>query len=182
MRTLRLRVFPDPVLRKKAAKIESFGTMAETVKEMAKIMYSSKGIGLAAPQAGLSVRLFIIDVGNGLREFINPQITLKPGKRTKMEEGCLSVPGVGVVVKRPQRVRVRAQDAEGEFFVDEFEGLAARAIQHENDHLNGKLIIDHLDPVRYFIAAHRTKKSRGGPSADTCEVTCNDRKRDTRGS
>lgn len=179
MGKLQLRIFPDPALRKKAVKIERFGTTAETVKEMARIMYASKGIGLAAPQVGLSIRLFIIDVGDGLREFIDPQITIKPGKITKMEEGCLSVPGVGVVVKRPQRIRVRAQNAEGGFFAEEFEGLAARAIQHENDHLNGKLIIDYLDPVRHFIAARRFRTSRDGRKSTTCEVTCYDRKRDT---
>lgn len=179
MGTLKLSIFPDPVLRRKAAKIEGFGTLAEVVKEMAGIMYSSKGIGLAAPQVGLSVRLFVIDVGDGLREFINPQITERWGRKIKMEEGCLSVPGVGVVVKRPDRIRVRARDAKGGLFTEEFEGLAARAIQHENDHLNGKLIIDYLDPVRYFITARKFKTSRGGQKANTCEVTCNDRKRDT---
>ncbi len=179
MGTLQLRTFPDPVLRKKAVKIEEFGTLAETVEEMARIMYASKGIGLAAPQVGLSIKLFVIDVGNGLRAFLNPQITVKPGKRTKMEEGCLSVPAVGVVVKRPDRIKVKAQSMEGDLFTEEFEGLAARAIQHENDHLNGKLIIDYLDPVRYFMASRKFKASRGGRKANTCEVTCNDRKRDT---
>ena len=175
MTKLTLRIFPDPVLRGKAKQVKDFAGMQDTVANMARTMYESGGVGLAAPQVGSSLRLFVIDVGCGLREFVNPRILSRSRAKLKMDEGCLSVPGVNITVIRPGRVKVMAQNARGEFFTEEFEGMAARAIQHENDHLDGKLIVDYLDPIRYFLTARRfrstVRKKR------TCEVVCNDGKR-----
>lgn len=171
-----LRIFPDPVLRGKAKQVKDLAGMTDTVADMARAMYESGGVGLAAPQVGLSLRLFVIDVGCGLREFVNPRILSRSRAKLKMSEGCLSVPGVNITVTRPGSVKVMAQNGRGEFFTEEFEGMAARAIQHENDHLDGKLIIDYLDPVRYFITARRFRAARGGKKR-TCEVVCNDGKR-----
>jgi peptide deformylase len=182
MGSLKLRIFPDPVLRVKAKDVEDFKGIGTLVKEMAGIMYESNGIGLAAPQVGVSKRILIIDVGDGLREFINPRITQRAAKKTKMEEGCLSVPGVGVTVWRPERIKLKAFDADGEPFTEEYKGLAARAVQHECDHLDGKVILDYLDPVRYFITARKFKTPAKTRKGKTCEVACNDGKRHTKRS
>lgn len=182
MCSLKLRIFPDPVLRAKAKDVEDFMGIGTLVKEMAELMYVSNGIGLAAPQVGVSKRVLIIDVGDGLREFINPKITQRAAKKTKMEEGCLSVPGVGVTVWRPERIKVKALDANGAAFTEEFKGLAARAIQHEYDHLEGKVILDYLDPLRYFITARKFKGRNKARKGKTCEVACNDGKRHTKRS
>lgn len=174
---LTMRIFPDPILRAKAKEIKDARAFADIVREMAETMYVSKGIGLAAPQVGISLRLFVVDVGAGLREFINPQIIYRSRARSRMEEGCLSVPGVNVTVSRPIKIKVRATDVTGASFTEEFEGLEARAIQHENDHLNGKMILDYLDPVRQFITSRRLKKKNHTETKRTCEVVCDDRKR-----
>ena len=172
---LTLRIFPDPVLRDKAKQVKDFSGIADTVANMERTMNTCGGIGLAAPQVGLNLRLFIIDVGCGLKEFINPRLLSRSRAKSKMDEGCLSVPGVNVSVTRPERVKVMAQNAKGEFFTAEFDGLVAKAVQHENDHLDGKLILDYLDPVRYFLMARRFRL-RGTGAKKTCEVVCDDGK------
>ena len=118
-------------------------------------MYINQGIGLAATQVGLGLSILVVDIGDGLEKFINPVILEKAKKKFRMEEGCLSLPGVVVNVLRPERVKVRAQNERGEFFIKTFDGLFAKAIQHEIDHLHGKLIIDYLDPFRYFISTRK---------------------------
>jgi len=180
MGSLKIRIFPDPVLRLKASSVADFDGVAGTLRAMAETMYASSGIGLAAPQVGISLRMLVIDAGDGLREFVNPHIISRSSAKSKMEEGCLSVPGVGVVVSRPARIKVKAQNAKGELFTEEFDGLAARAIQHEADHLSGKLILDYLDPVRYFLTARKFRAKGGLSLKRTCEVVCNDGKRHTR--
>lgn len=182
MGSLKLRIFPDPVLRVKAKEVDDFKGISSVIEEMAEIMYASNGIGLAAPQVGLSKRILIIDVGDGRRDFINPKITQRSAKKTKMEEGCLSVPGVGVTVSRPDRIKVKASDASGKLISEEFKGLAARAIQHECDHLDGKVILDYLDPVRFFITARKFKHPAKTRKGKTCEVSCNDGKRNSKRS
>jgi peptide deformylase len=124
-------------------------------------MYISQGIGLAAPQVGLESSVMIIDIGEGLINFINPDIIESSGRKTSMEEGCLSLPGISVNVKRPEKIKVRAQNEKGEFFIKNYEGLYAKAVQHEVDHLHGRLIIDYLDPVRKFFV-QRQLISTGG--------------------
>jgi peptide deformylase len=147
--------FPDKRLRVRAKPVERFDAeLKRLVDDMAETMYAGHGVGLAAPQVGVPLRVFVIDAANNeedapsdLRVFINPSIVSTEGE-VVWNEGCLSFPGIREDVRRAERVKVRAQDASGEFFELEAEGLLAIAIQHENDHLDGTLIIDHLSLLR----------------------------------
>lgn len=112
--------------------------------DMAETMYAAEGVGLAAPQVGILRRICVIDVGDGLIELINPVITEKSGSQTD-SEGCLSIPGRSEKVKRPMRVTVRAQDRDGNNITVTGEGLKARAMCHEIDHLDGILYIDRAE-------------------------------------
>jgi len=157
--------YPDKRLRIPGKPVEVFDdALAVLVEDMAETMYAAPGVGLAAPQVGVSQRLFIIDVATGedepsdLRVFINPQFVSREGEIC-FEEGCLSFPGVHEEVVRAQRVSVRAQGVSGEVFELEAEGLLAIAIQHENDHLEGKLMVDHLGMLRRRLV-HRAMVKR----------------------
>lgn len=121
----------------------------ELVKDMFETMYAAKGIGLAAPQVGKNVALMIIDLEDSPLVFINPQIIKKSGKETS-NEGCLSLPGLSEKVERATRVVARAIDLNGDEFEITAEGLLARAIQHETDHLDGILFIDRISKARKF--------------------------------
>lgn len=162
--------YPDKRLRNKGLPVTDFGPELERlVEDMAETMYAAPGVGLAAPQIGVSKRIFIIDVATGddqpsdLRVFINPEIIELVGTLI-FEEGCLSFPGVHEEVKRAERVSVRAQDITGAFFELEADGLLAVAIQHENDHLNGELMIDHLSLLKRRMV-HRAMSKRAASSA-----------------
>ena len=159
MSPLEVKTYPDPCLRIKTKAVEQFDRdIEDTLRLMADIMYIDQGIGLAATQVGLGLSMMVVDIGDGLTNFVNPFIVDKSGKKFKMEEGCLSLPGVLVNVSRPKKIKVKAQDAHGDFFTKSFDGLTATAIQHELDHLSGRLIIDYLDPFRYFVATRRLAK------------------------
>lgn len=140
---LNIRVVGDPVLRKpvKAVK-EITARHRELLSAMARLMYASKGIGLAANQVGIDESMIVIDIGEGLYKLINPRI-VKRGGSYVMEEGCLSVPGISIKVKRSQRVKVQALDHEGKAVSLEACDLLACVFQHEIDHLHGKLIVDY---------------------------------------
>lgn len=162
--------YPDKRLRELAKPVENFdGELARLLEDMAETMYAAPGVGLAAPQIGVPLRLFLIDISTGedapsdLRIFINPEIVEKVGEIC-YEEGCLSFPGIHEEVKRAERVKVRAQDGEGKLFELEAEGLLAIAIQHENDHLNGKLMVDHLSMLRRRLV-HRSMMKRAASEA-----------------
>ena len=133
-------------LREKSAPVEE---ITEEIKalaaEMIKTMYKAEGVGLAAPQIGRNIRMFVADSGSGAQVFINPQITATSVELAEMEEGCLSVPGIYEKIARPQSVRIRAQDESGKKRVIEATGYLARIIQHEYDHLDGVLFIDKID-------------------------------------
>lgn len=132
-------------LRVKANPITKFdGRLGVILRDMADTMYQADGIGLAAPQVGIARRLVVVDVGDGLIEFVNPEITATQGE-CGMPEGCLSVPGRRGYVLRPEKISVRAQDKTGKFFDLEADGLLARCIQHEIDHLNGVLYVDKME-------------------------------------
>ena len=134
------------VLRKKCKVVtEITPRTLKLIKDMAETMYEADGVGLAAPQVGILQRIFVIDVFDdyGLRVFINPEILEVSGTQIG-EEGCLSVPGEAAEIERPNYVKVKALNEKGEEFVLEATELLARAILHENDHLNGKLFIDYL--------------------------------------
>lgn len=142
-----IRLEGDEVLRKHSKVVEKVDNKILTlIKDMGETMYEADGVGLAAPQVGILKRIFVIDVydGEGLRVFINPEILETKGVQDG-EEGCLSIPGISEDVKRPNYVKVKALNEKGEQFVLEAEELLARAICHENDHLDGILFIDHVN-------------------------------------
>ena len=153
MNKIELKTYPESCLRKRTSPVKQFkDNLPEVLKTMSDIMYINQGIGLAATQVGLEGSFLVVDIGDGMTPFINPEILERSKERIRMEEGCLSLPGVAVDVPRAERIKVRAQDENGESFVKEFAGLMARVIQHEIDHLNGKLIIDYMNPVKKVIA------------------------------
>jgi peptide deformylase len=155
--------YPDPVLAKKGVPVTDFGPeLAQFVKEMWASMYAAHGIGLAAPQVGISKRITVIDVSFNERPedkvvLINPAIIDRHGKQFE-EEGCLSLPEIREKVQRAARVKVRAQNVSGEFFEIEGEDLLARAMQHEIDHLDGILFIDHLSGLKRDLVKRRIRK------------------------
>ena len=141
-----IRTKGDEVLRKKCRNVDTINERTLTlIEDMIDTMYDADVVGLAAPQVGILKRIFVIDVYDdyGPRVFINPEI-LEVGGCQIGEEGCLSVPGVSEDVERPNYVKVKALNEKGEEFILEAEELLARAICHENDHLNGVLFVDHL--------------------------------------
>lgn len=144
---LKIRVFGDPVLRKKAKSIKEVTSFHRNIlSEMARLMYTESGIGLAASQVGISESMIVVDIGIGLYKLINPIIAKKEGRQA-MEEGCLSVPGVCIKVKRAAKVLVKALDEDSKPVTIDAEGLLACVLQHEIDHLNGKLIIDYASLI-----------------------------------
>jgi peptide deformylase len=160
MQDLKIRKFPEAVLRKKAAKVAKVtDSIRSLLSEMAKTMYASQGVGLAAVQVGIDKQLAVIDVGDGLIKMINPVIVKKDGLETQ-EEGCLSCPGVSVKIKRASKVVVSFMTENGDVVELKASGLLARAVQHELDHLSGKLIIDYLGPITRLLAKKKLAGSR----------------------
>jgi peptide deformylase len=156
--------YGDPLLEQKAEPVTEFNTpeLRETLADMFETMYAAKGVGLAAPQIGLSQQISVIDVSVGENEadklvIINPEITCREGKQVG-EEGCLSIPGFREPVSRANRVTVRAQNEKGEPIELSGEELLARAFQHEIDHLNGILFINHLSGLKRDIIRRKIKK------------------------
>lgn len=146
MATRQIRFKDDEILRKKSRKVEKITPMIKILlDDMAETMYEADGCGLAAPQVGILRRVITIDVGddNGLIELINPVIVEQEGEQTKAE-ACLSLPGESGVVKRPEKVKVKAINRNGEEFEIEGEGLLAIALCHEIDHLDGILYTDKM--------------------------------------
>ncbi len=139
----------DEVLRAENKKVTVFDdALKMLVDAMFDTLVEADGVGLAAPQVGVSERFFIVDLRRGEDSryvFINPEILETSIEECPYEEGCLSIPGLYHEVIRPQRVKVQAQDLSGKHFTIEADGMLARVIQHENDHLNGILFVDHLD-------------------------------------
>jgi peptide deformylase len=156
--------YPDPRLRKVAAAVAAVTPdIQRLVRDMAETMYAAPGVGLAATQVDVHKRIIVMDISetrDELRVFINPELLRAEGE-AECEEGCLSVPGYYDKVTRAAIVRVRAQDERGEVFEQEAEGLLAVCLQHEMDHLIGKVFVDHLSPLkRARLAARLRKKQR----------------------
>ena len=147
MKKYDLKYYPDPVLRKIASPVTGVNkVIRHLINVMSKIMYSHQGIGLAAPQVGILKKVVIVDIGEGLISMINPEILTGLGEDF-MEEGCLSLPDTGINIKRKQSIFVRYIDRNEKEKECELNGLTARVIQHEIDHLNGVLIIDYAPLV-----------------------------------
>jgi peptide deformylase len=169
--------FPDPRLREVSRPVTVFdATLRELVTDMKDTMYLAEGAGLAAIQIGEPLRLFIIDPEVAGRTaddpplvVANPELLSISEEEQTGDEGCLSFPGIFVSVKRGQRARVRAQDVDGKTFEVEGEGLFARALQHENDHLSGRLLVDMVGPVKRQIIKRKMRKEN--EKEDEAEAT-----------
>ena len=145
---LEVLVDPHPILRKKSLPVEDFSVMSKLKDKMVESMRESRGIGLAAPQVGLSLRLFVMDIYHeGLISetlmLINPEIVNKKGVAA-IEEGCLSLPGKNILVERSEEVKLKYFTEQGEEKIRTFEGIPSICVQHEMDHLNGVLMTDYL--------------------------------------
>ena len=143
--------YPDPRLHQSATPVTEFtAQLKQLAEDMAETMYAAPGVGLAAPQVNVHQRLIVVDVSedkNGLMVLVNPQIIAREGEQ-EYEEGCLSVPGVYSKISRAARVRVQAQNLDGEPFEIEADGLLAVCLQHEIDHLDGKVFVDYLSQLK----------------------------------
>jgi peptide deformylase len=150
-------VYGDAVLRKKATNIEVGTDLKQLIEDMYETMHAANGIGLAAPQIGKSIRLFVVD-GTILEDeptlkdfkqaFINPTIVDESGTEWPFEEGCLSIPNIREDVSRKEKLKIKYYDEAWQLREEEFDGMKARIIQHEYDHIEGKLFIDYLTPLK----------------------------------
>ena len=163
--------YPHPRLREKGVHVDAVtDEVKKLVDDMAETMYAAPGVGLAATQIGETVQIFVVDTAeegapSDFRVFINPEILSGEGDIV-WQEGCLSFPGVQEDIERNAKVRVRAQDRDGKWFELEAEGLLAVAIQHEYDHLQGVLMIDHMGPLKKRLT-HRKMVKRAEEQAAT---------------
>jgi peptide deformylase len=152
MSLLNILRYPDPRLHKVAKPVAAFDArLKRLVEDMADTMYEAPGVGLAATQVDVHEQVIVIDTSdahNDLRVFINPEITWASDEKQVYDEGCLSVPGIYDGVERPARVKVRAVDVDGKPFELEADGLLAVCIQHEMDHLKGKVFVEYLSPLK----------------------------------
>ena len=160
MSLLDIRVLGDPILRQETVPVtEVTDELRRLIDGMFETMYAAKGIGLAAPQVGRTERLTVIDVDEEPLVLINPEIVFTEGK-IKGEEGCLSIPEIYGDVTRPERVVIEALDEQGNRYRREAAGLKARAIQHEIDHLDGILFLDHLSLIKRQMLLAKWRRER----------------------
>ena len=163
MSTLEILEFPDPRLRMIAKPVETFDDdLRILIDDMIETMYAAQGIGLAATQVNVHRQFVVLDVSEAQdqpREYINPQILEEEGSEV-CEEGCLSVPGIYAEVKRAEKIRVRAFDRHGEVFEEDLDGMHAICLQHEMDHLKGKLFVDYLSPLKQRMVRKKLEKQR----------------------
>ena len=185
-----IRIWPDPALSKVATPVDVFDKEIETlVKDMFETMYEANGVGLAATQIAVPLRVLIIDLDpsnegeddpelkeelahlgfTGPREFINPELLEAEGQ-IEWEEGCLSVPGVTELVRRERHIRVRAFDRYGEEFTIECHGLFSVALQHEMDHLDGKVFVEYLSKLKRDVVKRKMNRLKQGGTTDGVEA------------
>ena len=164
MAILPIRIYPDPVLRVKCRPVERFDAgLRKLAADLVETMHAAPGVGLAAPQVGVELRLAVVDVSVGedpsvLKVLVNPEIVRREGGLETEIEGCLSLPGINDKVDRPHAVTVGAQDLEGNPYEFAAEGFMARAVCHEIDHLEGILFTDHLRGLRRERARRQLKR------------------------
>ena len=165
--------YPDPRLQQVAAPVAVVDdAIRELVRDMADTMYEAPGIGLAATQIDVHLRVIVIDLSekrDSLQVFINPDIIQSGGELTVHEEGCLSVPGIFDNVERPGVITVQALNAQGERFTLEAEGLLAVCVQHEMDHLEGTLFVDHISALRRGMILRKLQKQKKTKAAERAE-------------
>ena len=163
MTRLTILEFPDPRLRTRATPVAAVDApLRDLIDDMLETMYAANGIGLAATQVNVHLRVLVTDVSEGRdqpRVFINPEILSKDGTEIS-QEGCLSVPGYYDEVERAERIRVRALDRDGKVFEENLEGLLAICVQHEIDHLDGKLFVDYLSEMKRQRVRKKLEKER----------------------
>ena len=170
MSQLEILEYPDPRLRTVAKPIRTIDSqLNQLIDDMIETMYSAKGIGLAASQVNIHKQLLVLDVSESQdqpRVYINPEILESSGSET-CEEGCLSVPGIYAEVSRAQSISVAALDRQGERFEENLEGMHSVCLQHEMDHLKGKLFVDYLSPLKRGIVRKKLEKQRRQAARDT---------------
>ncbi len=163
MSRLEILEFPDPRLRTIAKPVEAFDdSLGLFIDKLIETMYSAQGIGLAATQVNVHRRLLVLDVSESQdqpRVYINPQILESTGSET-CEEGCLSVPGIYAEIKRFETIRIAAQDRDGNTFEEDLDGMRAVCLQHEMDHLEGKLFVDYLSPLKQRMVRKKLEKQK----------------------
>ena len=152
MSDLKILIFPDPKLRKVAKKIQKFDKSLEMLaQKMLQTMYEAEGIGLAATQVDVHIRLVVMDLSEERDEprvFVNPEYTILDKSLFTYEEGCLSIPGFNEEISRPSKILLKWQDLQGNFHEDQPDGIFTVCAQHEIDHLDGKLFVDYLSPIK----------------------------------
>jgi peptide deformylase len=173
---LKIRIFGDPALRKKAKQVKDITDRhRDILNQMSRIMYTCSGIGLASSQVGIDESMIVVDIGSGLYKLINPKIVKREGSQV-LEEGCLSVPGACIKVKRAKKVLIEALDESGEPAKIEAEDLLACVFQHEIDHLKGRLVIDYasfFDKLKInIILGELKRKARDERLSESQEQSC----------
>lgn len=172
-----IALYGHPVLRKKAQPVDNSEEVKQLVTDMFETMHNARGIGLAAPQINVLKQIFVVDtaqlvdgyddnempLGTPIKKaFINPEIIKLSGVPVVYEEGCLSIPDVRANVERPFKVLIKYQDEDGQWHEEEYDGLTARVIMHEYDHLLGKLFIDYLSPLKKQMLSSKLKNIQRG--------------------
>jgi peptide deformylase len=171
MALLRLHLLGSPVLRQRSDEVPAVDDEIRAfIASMFETMDAAKGVGLAANQVGVAKRVAVIDADGHRIALVNPRIVSAEG-RDSAEEGCLSIPDIYADVTRPERVVLEATGADGERYTLEVGGLAARAIQHEIDHLDGIVFLDHLGPIKRKMLLSRWRKEHRNDATFTREVT-----------
>ena len=164
MSDLKILIFPDPKLRKVAKKIDKFDKSLEILaQDMLHTMYEAKGIGLAATQIDVHIRLVVMDLSeerNDPRVFVNPEYTILDKSLFTYEEGCLSIPGFNEEISRPSKILLKWQDLQGNFHEEKPDGIFTVCAQHEIDHLDGKLFVDYLSPIKRERIRKKLKNKR----------------------
>jgi len=178
-----IHVYGMPVLRKRARPIDqSYENLDQLIRDMYETMYAAEGVGLAAPQIGISVRLLVIDTApfedesdptlkDFKKVFINPEIIEEEGEEWITSEGCLSIPGIREDVSRKPVIRIQYYNEHFEFFDERYDGAKARVIQHELDHLNGVLFTDRVSPMRKRLLKPRLKAISKGETEIKYKIT-----------
>ena len=165
MAVKKILLYPNSLLLKKSARIEKFDeNLVSLSRDLIDTMYDADGVGLAAPQLGVNKRIFVMDCSGedddkDCRIFINPEIEHESEDMSSYKEGCLSIPGISEEISRPKIIKVLYQDLNGDLQRRSYDGLWSTCFQHELDHLNGKLFIDHRRPMKKILVKNKMKKS-----------------------
>jgi peptide deformylase len=179
---LGIRVLGDPILRQDTRPVDTItDELRQLVNDMFETMHAADGIGLAAPQVGRTERLAVVEVDDTRVVLINPEITERSAETDKREEGCLSIPEIYGDVVRPSAVTVRALDIDGQPFELRAEGMLARCIQHEIDHLDGKLFLDYLSVLKRKLALSRWAREKDQYPGARRELSAAEVRRHSRG-